>query len=64
MVSHSLAESIREERVHEQSLGRARRLSMVWIMATRASGQIVMRKLDGWESPAEKPSDRAIDLAV
>jgi hypothetical protein len=29
-----------------------------------ASGQIVMRKIDGWESLAEKPSDQIIDLAA
>ncbi len=29
-----------------------------------ASGQITMRKVDGWESLAEKPSDQSIDLAA
>jgi putative transposase len=29
-----------------------------------ASGQITMRKVDGWESLAEKPSDQLIDLAA
>ena len=32
--------------------------------ALLASGQIVMRKVDGWRSLAEKPSDQIIDLAV
>lgn len=29
-----------------------------------ASGQITMRKVDGWETLAEKPSDQLIDLAA
>ena len=28
------------------------------------SGQIVMRKVDGWQSLAEKPADQIIDLAA
>lgn len=32
--------------------------------ALLASGQITMRKVDGWESLAEKPSDQLIDLAA
>jgi putative transposase len=32
--------------------------------ALLASGQIVMRKVDGWETLAEKPSDQIIDLAA
>jgi len=27
-------------------------------------GQITMRKMDGWQSLAEKPSDQIIDLAA
>ena len=29
-----------------------------------ASGQITMRKVDGWESLAQTPSDQIIDLAA
>jgi hypothetical protein len=29
-----------------------------------ASGQFAMRKVDGWQSLAEKPSDQIIDLAA
>lgn len=29
-----------------------------------ASGQVTMRKVDGWQSLAEKPSDQIIDLAA
>ncbi len=32
--------------------------------ALLASGQIVMRKVDGWPSLADKPSDQIIDLAA
>ena len=32
--------------------------------ARLASGQITMRKVDGWDSLAEKPSDQLIDLAA
>ncbi len=32
--------------------------------ALMASEQITMRKVDGWQSLNEKPSDQAIDLAA
>ncbi len=32
--------------------------------ALMASGQIAMRKVDGWQSLAEKPADQIIDLAA
>jgi transposase-like protein len=32
--------------------------------ALLASGQITMRKMDGWQSLAEKPSDQIIELAA
>ena len=32
--------------------------------ALLASGQIVMRKVDGWPSLSQKPSDQIIDLAA
>jgi putative transposase len=32
--------------------------------ALMASGQIVLRKVDGWQSLAEKPADQIIDLAA
>jgi len=32
--------------------------------ALLASGQITMRKVDGWQSLTEKPSDQIIDLAA
>ncbi len=32
--------------------------------ALLASGQIIMRKVDGWESLTEKPADQLIDPAA
>ena len=32
--------------------------------ALLASGQITMRKVDGWQTLATKPSDQPIDLAA
>ena len=32
--------------------------------ALLASGQITMRKVDGWQTLAEKPNDQIIDLAA
>ncbi len=32
--------------------------------ALMASGQIIMRKVDGWQSLAEKPDNQIIDLAA
>jgi hypothetical protein len=32
--------------------------------ALMASGQITMRKVDGWQSLVKKPSDQVIDLAA
>jgi hypothetical protein len=32
--------------------------------ALLASGQITMRKVDGWQTFTEKPSHQAIDLAA
>ena len=35
---------------------------LFWVLL--ASGQILMRRVDGWQSLAEKPSDQIIDLAA
>jgi putative transposase len=35
---------------------------MFW--ALLASGQITMRKVDGWQTLSEKPVDQTIDLAA
>ena len=48
------------ERLHEASAETAAML--FW--ALLASGQITMRKVDGWRSLNETPSDQTIDLAA
>ena len=56
------------ERLHEEFKRRiktqtaATAAMLFW--ALLASGQIAMRKVDGWQSLAEKPSDQIIDLAA
>ncbi len=60
------------ERLHEEF---KRRIKMQTVLpcaetaamlfwALMASGQINMRKVDGWQSLAEKPGDQIIDLAA
>jgi len=60
------------ERLHEEFKRRiktqtvlpcAETASMLF-WALLASGQVTMRKVDGWQSLAEKPSDQPIDLAA
>jgi putative transposase len=38
--------------------------SALLFWALLASGQITMRKVDGWQTLAEKPDDQIIDLAA
>ena len=60
------------ERLHEEFKRRIRTQTVLpsaetaamLFWALLASGQIVMRKVDGWKSLAEKPSDQIIDLAA
>ena len=60
------------ERLHEEFkrriktrtlLPRAESAAMSF-WALLASGQITMRKVDGWQTLADKPADRVIDLAA
>jgi transposase-like protein len=60
------------ERLHEEFkrriktqtiLPRAETAAMLF-WALLASGQITMRKVDGWPTLAEKPSDQIFDLAA
>ena len=44
------------------TLRRKNRRQLFW--ALLASGQITMRKVDGWQTLAEKPDDQIIDLAA
>jgi putative transposase len=60
------------ERLHEEfkrriktqtALPSAETAAMLF-WALLASGQITMRKVDGWQTLAEKPAERTIDLAA
>ena len=63
---------IRIERLHEEFKRRIKTQTVLpcaetaamLFWALMASGQIVMRKVDGWQSLAEKPADQVIDLAA
>lgn len=43
---------------------RCAEMAAMLFWALPASGQIVMRKVDGWETLAQKPSNPIIDLAA
>jgi transposase-like protein len=74
--STGVSESIRTtnaiERLHEEFKRRIKRQTILpsaetaamLFWALLASGQITMRKVDGWESLAESPSDQIIDLVA
>jgi hypothetical protein len=52
----------RHSRLYRSSMRRVRSAMLFW--ALLASGQITMRKVDGWQTLAEKPDDQIIDLAA
>jgi putative transposase len=60
------------ERLHEEFKRRIKTQTMLpcaetaamLFWALLASGQITMRKVDGWQTLAEKPADQTIDLAA
>src|SRR3712207_6888943 len=60
------------ERLHEEFKRRIKTQTMLpsaetaamLFWALLASGQITMRKVDGWQSLGQKPDDAAIDLAA
>src|SRR4030088_2114785 len=68
----SIRTSNANERLHEefkrgiktQTVLPSAETAAMLFWALMASGQITMRKVDGWQSLAEKPSDQAIDLAA
>ena len=41
-----------------------RRKAAMMFWALLASGQITMRKVEGWQTLSEKPTDQTIDLAA
>jgi len=53
-----------KRRIKTQAILPSAETAAMLFWALLASGQITMRKVDGWQSLAEKPSDQMIDLAA
>jgi transposase-like protein len=53
-----------KRRIKTQTVLPSAETAAMLFWALLASGQITMRKVDGWKSLAEKPSDKTIDLAA
>jgi len=53
-----------KRRIKTQTVLPSAETAAMLLWALLASGQITMRKVDGWRSLAEKPSDQIIDLAA
>ncbi|MGH7947164.1 MAG: IS256 family transposase [Opitutaceae bacterium] len=53
-----------KRRIKTQTVLPSAETAAMLFWALMASGQITMRKVDGWQSLNEKPSDQAIDLAA
>ena len=53
-----------KRRIKTQTVLPSAETAAMLFWALLASGQITMRKVDGWQSLAERPSDQIIDLAA
>jgi putative transposase len=53
-----------KRRIKTQTILPSAEMAAMLFWALLASGQITMRKVDGWESLAQTPSDQIIDLAA
>ncbi len=53
-----------KRRIETQTILPCAETAALLFWALLASGQITMRKVDGWQSLAEQPSDQIIDLAA
>ena len=53
-----------KRRIKTQTVLPSAETAAMLFWALLASGQIAMRKVDGWQSLADKPADQAIDLAA
>ena len=53
-----------KRRIKTQTVLPAAETAAMLFWALMASGQITMRKVDGWKTLAEQPSDQVIDLAA
>ena len=56
--------TVRESRIKTQTVLPEAETAPMLFWALLAAGQIIMRKIDGWETLAERLSDQAIDLAA
>ena len=66
MVALNAIERLHEEfkrRIKTQTVLPCAETAAMLFWALLASGQITMRKVDGWQTLAEKPDDQIIDLA-
>jgi transposase-like protein len=64
---YNAIERLHEEfkrRIKTQTVLPSAETAAMLFWALLASGQITMRKVDGWRSLNEKPSDQTIDLAA
>ena len=53
-----------KRRIKTQTVLPSAETAAMLFWALLASGQITMRKVDGWKTLADKPSDQPIDLAA
>src|SRR3954463_14747896 len=53
-----------KRRIKTQTLLPSAETAAMLFWALLASGQITMRKVDGWETISQKPTDQPIDLAA
>ena len=53
-----------ERRIKTQTALPSAGTAAMLFWALLASGQITMRKVDGWQTLAEKPTARTVDLAA
>src|ERR1700726_802467 len=53
-----------KRRIKTQTVLPSAETAAMLFWAQMASGQIIMRKVDGWQGLAEKPSDQLLDLAA
>jgi putative transposase len=53
-----------KRKIKTQTLLPCAETAVMLFWALMASGQITMRKVNGWQSLAEKPADHLIDLAA
>ena len=53
-----------KRRIKTQTVLPSAETAAMLFWALLAAGQVTMRKVDGWQTLAEKPAERTIDLAA